>query len=599
MRLTLSQRSPPALLGPLSLRSPNLHRPGSHTHTTLSSPHLALHQSPPPFPRPPYLDHSSLRHLLQTELPPNLPPSRYTIYPFVPRPQQTSIPPALIDDSDAESTASPPPGLPPSPPASVSAKSLSETASLVSSSPVFRLPTRWSEQDRHTYLSVSADGRELTYHDGSSPDNAGMARTNHPIPPACGIYYYELEILSKAPKAHISIGYRIMDSLISLDDLSFSRFAAGDARLNKLPGWEKNSWGYHGDDGGDTVGAGIDFSQNRAFFTKNGTLIGMVFEHVACDVQVFPSVGLRHPNEHVRVNFGHTPFKYDIDDHVQQRRDTVWASIQSKPLDWRILDPARKGTGAQTSRTDAPRTTMDEEGHNEAARLVLNYLIHHGYAKTAEAFQTQLARAPTRAASPALPIPPPAAAAAPGPDIDSQCWDIEGALSDLKERFPSVLARDGGIMRLKLRCRHKRAFSVASSSSHNGVEDVDAMDVDDDAPAQAALKAALAYGRALRTEYKKEATERQDVHALLERTWSVIAYHFPVEAGGEVGRWAGQDARDSLAGEVNQVILESQGFPRQPALERIYRQTGASLIQLGFLGVGAAVFADLQRELLD
>ena len=44
---------------------------------------------------------------------------------------------------------------------------------------------------------------------------------------------------------------------------------------------------------------------------------------------------------------------------------------------------------------------------------------------------------------------------------------------------------------------------------------------------------------------------------------------------------------------------ESQGFPRQAALERIYRQTGASLVQLGFLGVGAAVFADLQRELLD
>jgi hypothetical protein len=152
--------------GPLSLRPPTLHRPGSHTHTTLSSPHLALHQSPPPFPRPPYLDHSFLRHLLQTELPPNLPPSRYTqstIYPFVPR--HTSITPALIDDSDAESTtASPPPGLPPSPPTSTSAKSPSETSTLVSSSPVFRLPTRWSEQDRHTYLSVSADGRELTYH---------------------------------------------------------------------------------------------------------------------------------------------------------------------------------------------------------------------------------------------------------------------------------------------------------------------------------------------------------------------------------------------------------------------------------------------------
>jgi len=154
--------------GPLSLRSANLHRPGSHTHTTLSSPHLALHQGPPPFPRPGYLEHSSLRHLLQTELPPNLPPSRYsqsTIYPFATRHQHAPVTPAPMDDSDAESaTASPPPGLPPSPPASATAKASSETVSLVGSSPVFRLPTRWSEQDRHTYLSVSADGRDLTYH---------------------------------------------------------------------------------------------------------------------------------------------------------------------------------------------------------------------------------------------------------------------------------------------------------------------------------------------------------------------------------------------------------------------------------------------------
>src|SRR6266850_3214112 len=153
--------------GPLSLRQPTLHRPGSHVHTTLSSPHLALHQGPPPFPRPGYLGHSSLRHLLQTELPPNLPPSRYsqsTIYPFVPRHQHTSVTPALIDDSDAESTtASPPPGLPPSSQASATAKPPSELVTLVSNSPVFRLPTRWSEQDRHPYLSVSADGRELTY----------------------------------------------------------------------------------------------------------------------------------------------------------------------------------------------------------------------------------------------------------------------------------------------------------------------------------------------------------------------------------------------------------------------------------------------------
>ncbi|KAH9060799.1 SPRY-domain-containing protein [Lactarius vividus] len=640
--------------GPLNIRTPSLRRPGSHTYITVASPHLALHQAPAPFPRPPYLEHSSLRHLLQTELPPNLPPSRYTqstIYPFVPRHQHTSVTPALLDDSDVESTTAspPPPGLPPSPPTSAVPRPPSESVTLVGSSPVFRLPTRWSEQDRHPYLSVSADGKELTYHggnfqNGGSGDNAGMVRTNHPIPPACGIYYYEIEILSKAQKAHISIG-----------------FTAGDTRLNKLPGWEKNSWGYHGDDGysfsaektgntygptfggGDIIGAGIDFSQNRAFFTKNGALIGMVFDHVANDVPVFPSVGLRHSTESVRVNFGHTPFKYDIDDHVQQRRDTVWASIQSKSLNWHALDPGRDITGAHTSRESADAaspTSTEDEGRDEAARLVLNYLIHHGYAKTAEALQAQLARIPTRAVSPALPIPPPTSMSASVPaDADSPMTladheiesgepsmleqrlsivrsvrrgDIEGALNELGERFPDVLARDGGMIRLKLRCRQfvelvnaaaeaKRALSSSATTpaSHDGGDDADAMDVDDDAPAQAALKSALEYGRGLRTEYRADAAERPEVQALLERTWSVIAYHFPADAGGDVGRWAGQDARDALAGEVNQAILESQGFPRRPALERLYRQTGASLVQLGFLGVGAAVFADMQRELLD
>lgn len=94
------------------------------------------------------------------------------------------------------------------------------------------------------------------------------------------------------------------------------RFSAGDVRLSRLPGWEKHSWGYHADDGwsfpghkdgnpygptfdselshepklsvpflngihlfrpaGDIVGCGIDFSQHRAFYTKNGSLLGML-----------------------------------------------------------------------------------------------------------------------------------------------------------------------------------------------------------------------------------------------------------------------------------------------------------------------------------
>jgi Ran-binding protein 9/10 len=62
--------------------------------------------------------------------------------------------------------------------------------------------------------------------------------------------------------------------------------------LSRPPGWEPESYGYHGDDGhaysghnvgkvygppfttGDTVGCGINFRTGIVFFTKNGVNLG-------------------------------------------------------------------------------------------------------------------------------------------------------------------------------------------------------------------------------------------------------------------------------------------------------------------------------------
>lgn len=101
----------------------------------------------PSFPRPSYLDHSTLRHMLQTELPPALPPSRSA------DPQVLRFGPVSPStDSDDDSTASPPRDPAPAPPPSVPA-----------SDHALRLPTRWSDQMKHSSLSVSADGRDLTF----------------------------------------------------------------------------------------------------------------------------------------------------------------------------------------------------------------------------------------------------------------------------------------------------------------------------------------------------------------------------------------------------------------------------------------------------
>jgi hypothetical protein len=127
--------------------------------------------------------------------------------------------------------------------------------------------------------------------------------------------------------------------------------------LSRAPGWEPDSWGYHGDDGNsfasqnvgkhygpsfttcDTIGCGVNFRTGCAFFTKNGVNLGkhkpsphssrrwwkkpsLSCSHIPLPTgtafrevkgKLYPTVGLKKTGEHIRVNFGQTPFVYDID----------------------------------------------------------------------------------------------------------------------------------------------------------------------------------------------------------------------------------------------------------------------------------------------
>lgn len=124
--------------------------PSAHRHV---SSHTVSTPPPPPvsFARPAYLEHSALRHMLQTELPPALPPSRKIDSATIDH-QGYSAAMSPPTESDEDSNVSPPRELPTAPPP------------LISQDQILRLPTRWSDQFRHALLTVSGDGRDLTYH---------------------------------------------------------------------------------------------------------------------------------------------------------------------------------------------------------------------------------------------------------------------------------------------------------------------------------------------------------------------------------------------------------------------------------------------------
>jgi Ran-binding protein 9/10 len=168
-------------------------------------------------------------------------------------------------------------------------------------SPVAPLPSRWNKDDKYGGLEVLADGQEVKY---STPrprehDHEICAiRADHPIPQQAGIYYFEVGIMARrrdeyVPRHKPARSGCIENLLIGIRTTVCVGVSGKSVALSRPPGWEPESFGYHGDDGdiylqnnvgkhygqrfgpGDVVGCGINFRTRTAFFTKNGHKYGM------------------------------------------------------------------------------------------------------------------------------------------------------------------------------------------------------------------------------------------------------------------------------------------------------------------------------------
>lgn len=67
------------------------------------------------------------------------------------------------------------------------------------------LPSRWNEQDKFNVLEINNDGLDVRFGgpNRSTQEEAAAIRADHPMPRQCGIYYFEVTVLSKGKEGYV------------------------------------------------------------------------------------------------------------------------------------------------------------------------------------------------------------------------------------------------------------------------------------------------------------------------------------------------------------------------------------------------------------
>ncbi|XP_043227976.1 ran-binding protein 9-like isoform X2 [Amphibalanus amphitrite] len=499
------------------------------------------------------------------------------------------------------------------------------------------LPTCWSQKDKFQDVGLTQNNLRAHYKgNGKTNKDAASVRASHPIPPACGLYYFEVKIVSKGRDGYMGIG-----------------LSQQGTSLNRLPGWEKYSYGYHGDDGyafnstttgqpygptfttGDVIGCGVNLVENTCFYTKNGHHLGIAFTDLRCSSgtncprrtrqsDLYPTVGLQTPGETIDANFGQAPFVYDIEDMMRELRARVRTTIQSLPV------------------PDA-LSCWQETLH----RMVQTYLVHHGYCSTAEAFANStgigigedLASIRSRQKIQMLVL---AGRMGEAIELTQRLYPgllekqqsllfmlrvrqfiemVNGTDSEVSEQRAiqtSVIQSTRTLTEAEMNANNSAgsggddgssSHSNGFSNGHSQTEHDEEMDVDrpseTESPAAvkkrvlcggstSALEKVLKFGRELQLFYMRlraEQGENDYNKNLLQDAFSLLAYADP---WCSPVKWQLDPVqRETACSLLNSAILNSDNLPRRPPLEVALSHSKELVALMARSGLGACAFADI------
>ncbi|KAL3513373.1 hypothetical protein ACH5RR_026090 [Cinchona calisaya] len=378
------------------------------------------------------------------------------------------------------------------------------------------LPDKLSVQ----YPSVNLHGHDV-----------GVVQADKPAPSKRLVYYFEIFVKNAGAKGQIAIG-----------------FTAAGFNLRRQPGWEANSYGYHGDDGllyrghgkgetfgptyttGDTVGGGINYAAQEFFFTKNGKVVGTVIKDVKGPL--FPTVAVHSQNEEVTVNFGKDPFVFDLKAFEEEERTKQQMKIDKISI-----------------------------SQNASYGIIRSYLQHYGYEETLKQFDMA-----SRSTVPPISL---------GQENGSReteiayamnqrktlrqlirSGEIDDAFNKLRNWYPQIVQDEKSAICFLLHCQ--KFIELVRVGK---------------------LEEAVVFGR---TEFEKfyRLTEVQD---LVKDCAALLAYEQPLKSS--VGYLLGDSQREIVADAVNSMILstnpniaDARGCLHS-CLERLLRQLSACFLE--------------------
>lgn len=263
---------------------------------------------------------------------------------------------------------------------------------------------------RHNIVSYLTSRKRRTHADLS-------IQSAQPLQRLYGIGYFEMKVLAVKQKSRSGSGRSGLVS-VGLADLNYSN--------TSQPGWKRNSYGYHSDDGmkfhnsgsplgpicapnstvaevfgaGDVVGCGLNYEAKEIFYTKNGKFLGVAFTNVDLRA-VYPTIGLDSAS--VQVFFNEDQFVFSLNVMREEAKQNMMQSILDSESDVNMenellsLSVNNSGSSSSDKMEDDVIATasMDDiamsSGLNGVCyQLIRQYLVHEGYLNTVLALDKQM-----------------------------------------------------------------------------------------------------------------------------------------------------------------------------------------------------------------